>query len=39
LLRTLIDGSDLKRGARNPAITIIEELAKALKLKAGSLLD
>ena len=31
--------SDLERGARNPTITIIEKLAKPLKVKTGSLLD
>ena len=31
--------SDLERGARNPTITIVERLARALKVKAGSLLD
>ncbi len=31
--------SDLERGARNPSITIIQRLAKALKVKAGDLLD
>lgn len=31
--------SDLERGARNPTITIIEKLAKALGVKAGALLD
>ena len=31
--------SDLERGARNPTITIVDRLAKALKVKAGALLD
>jgi transcriptional regulator with XRE-family HTH domain len=31
--------SDLERGARNPTITIVERLAKALNVKAGALLD
>ncbi len=31
--------SDLERGARNPTITIIEKLAKALAVKPGKLLD
>lgn len=31
--------SDLERGARNPTITVVEKLAKALKVTAGSLLD
>jgi len=31
--------SDIERGARNPTITIIERLAAALKVSAGSLLD
>jgi transcriptional regulator with XRE-family HTH domain len=31
--------SDLERAARNPSITIIEKLAKALKVKPGDLLD
>lgn len=31
--------SDLERGARNPTITIIERLAKALSVKAGELVD
>jgi transcriptional regulator with XRE-family HTH domain len=31
--------SDLERCARNPTITIVERLAMALKVKAGSLLD
>jgi len=31
--------SDLERGARNPTITVIERLAKALDVKPGELLD
>jgi len=31
--------SDLERGARNPTITIVERLARGLKVKTGSLLD
>ena len=31
--------SDLKRGARNPTIAIVERLAKPLKVSPGSLLD
>jgi transcriptional regulator with XRE-family HTH domain len=31
--------SDLERAARNPTITIVERLAKGLKVRAGSLLD
>jgi len=31
--------SDLERGARNPTITIVERLARAFKVKTGSLLD
>ena len=31
--------SDLERGARNPTITVVEKLAKALKVKPGLLLD
>ncbi len=31
--------SDLERGARNPSLTIIEKLAKALRVKSGELLD
>ncbi len=31
--------SDLERGARNPTITIVEKLAKALKVRPGALLD
>lgn len=37
LHRTYI--SDLERGARNPSVTIIEKLAKALNVTAGRLLD
>ena len=31
--------SDIERGARNPTITVVEKLAKALGVKAGRLLD
>ncbi|MBX3582913.1 MAG: helix-turn-helix transcriptional regulator [Rhizobiaceae bacterium] len=31
--------SDLERASRNPTITIIEKLAKALDVKPGKLLD
>lgn len=31
--------SDLERGARNPTITVIEKLARYLKVSAGDLLD
>ncbi|MBX3581654.1 MAG: helix-turn-helix transcriptional regulator [Rhizobiaceae bacterium] len=31
--------SDLERGARNPTITVVEKLAKALDVKSGRLLD
>jgi Helix-turn-helix len=31
--------SDLERGARNPTITVVEKLAKALGVKPGALLD
>jgi transcriptional regulator with XRE-family HTH domain len=31
--------SDLERGARNPTISVVERLAKALKVKVGVLLD
>jgi transcriptional regulator with XRE-family HTH domain len=31
--------SHLERCARNPTITVIENLAKALKVKPGALLD
>ncbi len=31
--------SDLERGARNPTITVVEKLAKALGVKPGQLLD
>lgn len=37
LHRTYI--SDLERGARNPTIEVVEKLAKALGVSAGSLLD
>jgi transcriptional regulator with XRE-family HTH domain len=31
--------SDLERGARNPTITLIEKLAKYLRVPVGDLLD
>jgi transcriptional regulator with XRE-family HTH domain len=31
--------SDIERGARNPTITVVEKLAKALQVNAGALLD
>jgi transcriptional regulator with XRE-family HTH domain len=31
--------SDLERGARNPTITVVEKLARALNVTAGRLLD
>ena len=31
--------SDVERGARNPTITVVEKLARALKVSAGELLD
>jgi transcriptional regulator with XRE-family HTH domain len=31
--------SDIERGARNPTITVVEKLAKALGVKAAQLLD
>ena len=31
--------SDLERGTRNPTITVVEKLAKTLKVKPGILLD
>jgi transcriptional regulator with XRE-family HTH domain len=31
--------SDIERGARNPTITVVEKLAKALSVNAGKLLD
>ena len=31
--------SDLERGARNPTITVVEKLAKALGVKKGQTLD
>ncbi|NLR71191.1 helix-turn-helix transcriptional regulator [Novosphingobium sp. ERN07] len=31
--------SDLERAARNPTISIVERLARALKVKPGDLLD
>lgn len=37
LHRTYISG--LERGVRNPTITVLEKIAKALKVKPGRLLD
>jgi transcriptional regulator with XRE-family HTH domain len=37
LHRTYISG--IERGARNPTLTVIQKLAKALKVKPGNLLD
>jgi transcriptional regulator with XRE-family HTH domain len=37
LHRTYI--SDLERGARNPTISLIDKLAKYLRVSAGELLD
>jgi len=37
LQRTYI--SDLERGARNPSITIVEKIARALGVPLGALLD
>jgi len=37
LHRTYI--SDLERGARNPTITVVDKLAKALSVTPGQLLD
>ena len=37
LHRTYI--SDLERGARNPTITVVDKIAKALKVPIGRLLD
>ena len=37
LHRTYI--SDLERGARNPTITVVEKLARALDVRIGELLD
>lgn len=31
--------SDLERGARNPSITLVEKLARYLRVSAGELLD
>ena len=31
--------SDLERGARNPTISVVEKLAKALKVKASVLIE
>lgn len=31
--------SDLERGARNPTITVVDRLARALEVKPGELLD
>ncbi|MFC6487690.1 helix-turn-helix domain-containing protein [Nitratireductor sp. GCM10026969] len=31
--------SDLERGARNPTVTVVDKLAKALEVKLGELLD
>jgi len=31
--------SDIERGRRNPTVTVVEKLAKALAVKAGALLD
>ncbi|GAB5506750.1 MAG: hypothetical protein Rhirs2KO_19130 [Rhizobiaceae bacterium] len=31
--------SDLERGFRNPTITVVDRLAKALKMSVGELLD
>lgn len=31
--------SDLERGSRNPTLTVVEKLAKALGVKLGRLLD
>jgi transcriptional regulator with XRE-family HTH domain len=31
--------SDLERGTRNPTIVVVEKIAQALKVSAGSLLD
>lgn len=35
--RTYVSG--MERGIRNPTITVLERLAKALKVKVGSLTD
>ena len=31
--------SDLERGARNPTISVVDKLAKALEVSCGELLD
>ena len=31
--------SDLERGTRNPTISVVDKIARALKVSAGSLLD
>jgi transcriptional regulator with XRE-family HTH domain len=31
--------SDIERGRRNPTVTVVEKLAKPLRVKAGQLLD
>lgn len=31
--------SDLERGARNPTITVVDKIARALDVKLGELLD
>jgi transcriptional regulator with XRE-family HTH domain len=31
--------SDIERGRRNPTVTVVEKLAKALEVEAGRLLD
>jgi len=37
LHRTYISG--IERGVRNPTLTVVQKLAKALKVKPGNLLD
>ena len=37
LHRTYISG--LERGVRNPTVTVLEKIARALKVKPGRLLD
>ncbi len=37
LHRTYI--SDIERGARNPTITVVDKIARALGVSAGALLD